>query len=984
MSTLHEILELLGASLHTPHGLLHALAASKDSDDLQATLAELGLDAESIEALAQAIPSTLAVTLPPAASADPDERSAWLDEIGRVHAACQGLSRIIAETRWASTLHRELSETLDQRMETVRSVDWGWRYARDASERGGLPWEALEPSVPVEPSTEIVEFWAAGMLHPDDEAALRKRADRPGTWRDAYRAWLVKQVARLDVQHPRSPFDRVGLDAAFVPLPHMGHEACMRVSTAPAGVCFHWPGQDELWLDWRRDSITLPGDAVTGQLRGFVDISELDDLDSAEAILDQVASLDERRESDVIAAAEALGSDAFARPLASLAANFVGGTEHGDPEWARVALELRIALDRLADRLLSPALFDAIERADQALEPLGDALLMLADETWDMVRDTEELDRTAWWGRWAALDEQVPDRTLAEALSELAPGNQATAAPFAARIAAAIGRFWSSLGAEIEGLTPWVQGPAVAQAAPTEEPALGRAPVLAVVDGNEEALVFDLAIRLDSGPGDPWESAPQLKGGSRDAARRAFAGLADLTTNGLPLAPFDHHRFSLRPFDASLAIDGPSLALSVALALASLWTRRPLSPDLFATAGHAGRSDLARVGHLEEKAALLSGLATEAGGRLHLLLAADQDAGEPPPGVDFTPVANWEAALQASGLGEDLAALCPDPLGLDRWERRDALETLIKQVGEQRHTTGHVGSDVWRARADQLCLLIRSLQDEPGIGKTLLDKGRSLAALASSYAGDVDGTSVILSEVDDDDLLPGGPRLLRLVTRLSHKIVAEHWEEGAQLADQLEQETEEVDPESFARMGGMVAGTRGRFWLHNPADRRLDLALRLLRQGVAHHAEHDPRELPRSRTYLSLGLRVAGQLDAALLEIDQALSDLSTLLAGSSYGASTSLFAHYERARVLLDLERPGEAREAARRAIEQMNRMGWRGLPGPYRTLAWACRGLGDLAGAAAAVTKLEGIAQGSASGPTRRILDEARGEHRLDGEIF
>jgi tetratricopeptide (TPR) repeat protein len=133
-----------------------------------------------------------------------------------------------------------------------------------------------------------------------------------------------------------------------------------------------------------------------------------------------------------------------------------------------------------------------------------------------------------------------------------------------------------------------------------------------------------------------------------------------------------------------------------------------------------------------------------------------------------------------------------------------------------------------------------------------------------------------------------------------------------------------------------------------------------------------------------MALRMAGRAGEALEQLDAALADLSRPGGGRAYARSTELFLRYERARALLDLDRPREAIAEAVDSLELAESIGWSPLPGALRTLVWALRAVGRDDEAVEPLARLRELAASPKNELARAVLAEAEGRPRSGGVVF
>lgn len=990
MTTMHRILDSLGADARTPTGLLRALAAAEgDFSTVCAALRAAGLDEARTTTLAAGVPRALSILLPTPPPDDPDDREAWLRQLDLADRAGRSL-RALAGPRppWAEPLLAALAAATEAGRRALLGVDWAWSVARMAGARGpGLLSEALPPGLPARPIPALWAAWETDGLHPEDDAELRRRVAEPGPWQAAWRHHLARRLTRLDLLRPPPPFDQVApWPLQALALPHLGAGARLEVHSLPGGPRWRWPGQPPWQTRWEQARVDLPGDSVTGPLCATPLVHDLAPLPAAERAVDLLEGLDPdhpEAEALAIGAAGALGSPTWEGELRALAQGFSCGEVTGEPAWAALAVRLRLALDTLAAALLSPALFDRLDALDAALRPVRDAVLTIDDDDWGSIAATEVFDPEAWWGWRARVEGAVGEFGLTDALLALARSQEGLFARFQERMArdprAAGGRLLQAWAAACTQPA----APRVAFADPHVPAGEARVPVLVVLDGHDQGLVLELRIGWGPEGGDPWTGADLLRHGARRAVRTAFWAAAALTGDGLPAHDLDRHRISLHPRDAAIAVDGDSLALSAALAFASLWTGIPLPLEMAASARLGPDGAAVGVGSLPEKLQALAGVADEAL-PVRLLVAREQPVEEVPPHVSLERVTDLREALEIAGLRQGLQALRPAEAGPGRDTCERALHEMMYDAQRQRlepYRRGGDADDAWLNLADRMRRLVTAMERRGFLGEPASLEARSWLALAYSYGREQRLVEVLGPGFDPGRVAEGAPRTFARIVELCDCILREDWAGGAARIAGIEDSLRHLDPHNLLALRGFALGTLGRFWLHNRSAAQGKLALELLEEAVEHHRAHVPRETPRSRTYLANALVRAGRAAEALAQTDLALEELERVLAGCAYGATTGMFVRYERARALLALGQPADAAREARISIAAGAQLAWQ-IPGPLRTLAWACARLGDEDGRRAAIEALRSLV-GGRGGVGRRILQEAEAGPVEGGEV-
>ena len=349
--------------------------------------------------------------------------------------------------------------------------------------------------------------------------------------------------------------------------------------------------------------------------------------------------------------------------------------------------------------------------------------------------------------------------------------------------------------------------------------------------------------------------------------------------------------------------------------------------------------------------------------------------------------------LREAGLGKKLgqATFLPGPVAV-----LDLVRDLQEAVGcvRQQNLAAYksVGPVPWLVLGERLRWLIRTIEARQESRPEVLE-ARAWAALAFTYGRDP-GTAAEMIRGVRAGRVPRAVGVILGIVELTGRINRDDFTRGASLADALQRRLAGLGRFEQAPLRGMVLGTIGRFWLHR---HRLDRALPFLRGAVRHHAgpKEVRHELARSRTYLANALRRQGRLAASLAELDRALLDVRACEGISpSYARTTSMFVRYERARTLLATAcavrgaRVGAAARRAKAEALEAERIrtatGWQPHSGLLRTLVWIHRTLGEDEEAARMFERLERQVGRSKMPAERRILAEARGEPREDGEVF
>ena len=830
----------------------------------------------------------------------------------------------------------------------------------------------------------------------------------------------------------------------FVELPHLSDGASYEARLHRDGILWRFVGAEGpiaiTPLDVGRH---VWGDDVLGEIATTVHAVETTELALAEDALYSLEQLADgvdhpRAEAIGIACARALGHGSVADALGRAALAFTQGRDEGadDEAWATIALRTRLALQVLADRNESDALQDAIVDADLALAPHRDAVLIFDRDEYQRMTDGVFLDPDAWYAAPEWLEANAPgwqvDAALA-AMRETAAdsvvvpfrrssagarrGEQAgdASAQLYVRAAAASGgmaahedtvtyglpdadlddvRISSMLGEVFEALrrrpAVWLNADVMAY---LERLRVRHASLRAELDdlerrlaplpGAAALLTFDLdrhtglvlEVRLRHEPGAGLGVFPPI---ARDAIRRAYDAVAALCPV-LPPYPLDDHCIEILGLGAHEHVDGASLALPLALAFVSLWTDRSLPADLAATGDLQGRSPHAvkPVSRVVEKATELSRLSL--GRNVRLLCHADNVDDARAGGARAESVGSVDEALQVSGL--ERTAIRAHTWGDER-SRRALLRSLTDQVRGQALQDFVAFEDPWQAIALRMELLLRSMPPGPD-DDDVVTNGRIHAALAYTHAGDPERAHALLAPLDDATEVPARLAVMRSVIELGNAIDRADWTRCDDLVDRLDDNLASCSTRDRNLVLGFARGGQGRARLH---EGRVAEALPLLEEAVAWHARELPREVSRSRIHLASALRVAGRATDAMTQLELAADELQFAAAYSSEGAEhTRMFLQYERARTLIDLDRPIEAELDARAALERAQLGGFWPQLGILRTLAWAHRLLGDTIAADVCVEFMARLDVGTEhEALRRRLIDEANGMPGSSGEVY
>lgn len=916
----------------------------------------------------------------------------------------------------------------------ARMFDGSWTSiaaeALESAERDVL--EALTPIL-AEPGIGI-DLWARGIIHSRFAAGVAQQVTNPGPWFDAYRAWVASRLRQVWLtQRPAELcIDVVDQSGAVfgsavlysVPLQHLGKDGCVTLRRHELGL--EWSAGEETrllpledqaieWCDPLLGSLTLRIHAAVPSPKTDC----WDDVCTARRLLAGEGGARTARVARALAAR--LSNDALTGALERVAAAFGNGSEVSDEEakWVSNALELRVNLEGVAEQLDDAKLISMLAAADERLQAHADAVLALDDEAYEEATADADLDPETWWGRRAAVDSFQPPWRMEEDLEalpceQLPPGpqphllGQLFAAPLDPGQAAPV-RAPAELAERLRLLTreelascpcPWLSASlksAYSAARPLLsaeverlfEPAVGRAPVLLLDAATRRACVGE--VRLESRKGVEPALDPTLLAVARDAWNEAFRAVTvllrgasapespdDITVRVLADAPFE-------------TIDGSSLGLSLALALASRWCKRPLSADLIASAKVRFRTGVPVLGQVGGMRAKVHAIAERAAPDAVRVLVADGDAGlVMGENVSAVPgLSTLEAALTAAGFTiRDVEPPGDGGYLGDQEARMHAVETLMRAVRNQDLSgTREIDRDSpWRELAYRMTLLLDSLEKEHAAEK-LRKEAWPYVALALTHAGDAGAAEGVLSgnPLGEDATLQ--LHAINLGLRLGTQIDRDDWAEGGKTADELERIIVDLPKSCLER--GWAQGALGRWWMHRRDARDLQRSLVHTELAMEQFSVPDLiHERGRSRVSLSMALRMAGRYGDAEEALELAREDFEnhTRRRSTTYYDSCRVFWAYERARLLVacGAQNAVDAAEVAERLCDGHGP--WP-LAGVFRTKAWALRAAGRHEEADAVASKLDSLAQKAPSlfeAPCmKRILAECHTEPGQD-EVY
>jgi hypothetical protein len=473
-------------------------------------------------------------------------------------------------------------------------------------------------------------------------------------------------------------------------------------------------------------------------------------------------------------------------------------------------------------------------------------------------------------------------------------------------------------------------------------------------------------LRISQGTGDFWQSSAGWSPQARDAVREAYRAASKLVT-GLP-PRLHRHQIMLTVPGHKPVIDGPSLALPAALAFIAEWTGLTIPPDVAATGELRGQT-VAPVGGVAEKAQALRGSGTST------MLVPPGQGGEP----GLLEVGDLEQALDALGW-TTLQVRRAASLSTVRSRAQDLCNRVRQQdLSDHRQLAGSVPP--WIALGDELLICSELLTDAMPPEAV---KARCYAALSFAHAG----SPLAVHLLKDVPLgsVPASAQLLHAIAVLATALNGDPSPTLPALIQNLHQLRQQTSPADRRDVDGMALGTLGRAHMHS---RMFQQAEPLLQAAVSAHSQSHPWETGRSLVYLAGCQRLAGRTEAARTTLVEARKELvsETQRFDPMYYRSCLMFWFYEAARTTLDAGDADRAYNLALLGLSSFDAYGGWQWPGSglHRTAAWACRAKGWKARAdrhVEALDRLIGDQPGNAA--LARIQQEARGPHRLDGEIY
>lgn len=378
---------------------------------------------------------------------------------------------------------------------------------------------------------------------------------------------------------------------------------------------------------------------------------------------------------------------------------------------------------------------------------------------------------------------------------------------------------------------------------------------------------------------------PRLDATGLNAMRDVHHGVLQLLAqNGHQLPPGTRPTSCRLDLSAATSsVEGASLGLATAIALVSLGLDRPPRSDVAASAVVNVAGELKPVLHLDAK---VKDLARRRPNVRIVLVAGAQDVPvDVPSSLQVRHCASLAEALDTAGL--DVRQLPKAPL--DDYLVR--LETLLKREAQRSH-----GPEEWLDLAQQAFECAHALLTEPSCIDSAA-RGFACAALFAVHGGRDDLARTFHGRVEELGLAVSPAIQAWLAIGNATRAIDGEPEKAASLAEETLAAVRALPMQEQGALLGQALGTLGRAHLH--AGRALD-ALPFLKQAVEHHKAHDPREVPRSMTYLATGLRHAGHVEEATRVIEEALSRVRSAPRWA-VSATTERYARLERGRCALE-----------------------------------------------------------------------------------
>lgn len=421
-------------------------------------------------------------------------------------------------------------------------------------------------------------------------------------------------------------------------------------------------------------------------------------------------------------------------------------------------------------------------------------------------------------------------------------------------------------------------------------PGIGESYVL--LAGATGGAVGRIAVRRG---GPPHHVGGALGGRALGQALLVFELLAEqLARHGSGVPGVGRHGHEIV---VSRDVDGSSLGLALAAAVISCWTGRAPRADVAATAALDERGKLVPVEGLGAK---LASLSEAYPGVRRVLIAPEQVRPEETYGITLEPVGNLEEALLHFELSLD------DVEG-EHLPTNEAEGRIVQLANVQ---VEDYSAARWRRHA----LAARMLASHPLLHAADVSKARAFAALFHLHAGDTTEAAALAGGIGEADLseLSDRARVWVWIIQATSAIDAGRLDEARSKAERAVEGARVLRGRERRDVWGRALGTLGRARMHAGDDEE---ALTHLREAAAHHARELPREAARSFITLSTALRRTGRHAAALAALEDAARFIDEHPAERE-SASSRRFLHYEKGRVLYELERFEEAHACFERVV--------------------------------------------------------------------
>jgi hypothetical protein len=346
----------------------------------------------------------------------------WLHRLELLDLARLGAAQVTAGSWPAGALAGLLDRELVARQGAVEGLLEPWWYARSASRRqsdtglaGLRPWSWVRTASAIgvlDRATEgerlsLLQAWAQGALHPEDEARLAGLVATEGPWQLAYRALIGKQLQVIEVALFDLDLEIAPLHLRTVPLPHLGRGARLRVESAREGTVWRWNSTVQGAPRGATELVLRPGPEL-GEIRVRLVERQPAEREQAGRVLKTLGAIVDGVADDESALRVALSIVGWAMTkqdhLAVAARDFREGTDHLEGPWVRRLIEVRSLCEQVLETLAEPEalgplaapLQQALAAWDRGFAPHRDAVWMLSPT------EREELAGNkappgAWW-----------------------------------------------------------------------------------------------------------------------------------------------------------------------------------------------------------------------------------------------------------------------------------------------------------------------------------------------------------------------------------------------------------------------------------------------------------------------------------------------------------------------------------------------------------------------------------------------------------